>query len=95
LVEASDSIDDDGLSKISDVMAAKLSKESFNSMAWLTRCAGTLAAQIRQLAGMRGLMAKPDARSLKRRSPLTSGAVGSAVPSSRTVVLVRVLRIRR
>lgn len=46
---------------------------SFNSIYMMADSgARGSAAQIRQLAGMRGLMAKPDAPSSKRQSPRTS-----------------------
>lgn len=46
---------------------------SFNSIFMMADSgARGSAAQIRQLAGMRGLMAKPDAPSSKRQSPRTS-----------------------
>jgi len=72
--------------EVSKVMMAKLSKEmvtdrhgkqvqqeSFNSIYMMADSgARGSAAQIRQVAGMRGLMAKPMARSLKRLSLRTS-----------------------
>ena len=51
----------------------KVRQESFNSVYMMADSgARGSAAQIRQLAGMRGLMAKPDARLLKRLLPPTS-----------------------
>jgi DNA-directed RNA polymerase subunit beta' len=53
------------------------------------------AAQIRQLAGMRGLMAKPTGPSLKRRSPQTSARGWTcSSTSSRRMVRARVWLIR-
>jgi len=59
--------------EVTDRKGKKVRQESFNSIYMMADSgARGSAAQIRQLAGMRGLMAKPTARSSRRRSRRTS-----------------------
>jgi len=57
--------------KVTDSNGAQISQESFNSIYMMADSgARGSAAQIRQLAGMRGLMAKPDGSIIE--TPITS-----------------------
>ena len=59
--------------KVVDREGKEVDQESFNSMYMMADSgARGSAAQIRQLAGMRGLMAKPDGSIIETPSPRTS-----------------------
>ena len=62
-----------GLDGVDRSRRQQVKQESFNSIYMMADSgARGSAAQIRQLAGMRGLMASPTARSSRRRSPRIS-----------------------
>ncbi len=86
-----------GKESVIDREGNQVEQDSFNSIYMMADSgARGSAAQIRQLAGMRGLMAKPDAPSLRRRLPPTSVRVLMYFnTSSQLTVLVRVLLILR
>jgi DNA-directed RNA polymerase subunit beta' len=78
-------------------MARQVSQESFNSIYMMADSgARGSAAQIRQLAGMRGLMAKPDGSIIE--TPITSNfreGLNVCSTSFRPTARARVWPIRR
>lgn len=83
--------------KVIDRHGDEVEQESFNSMYMMADSgARGSAAQIRQLAGMRGLMAKPDGSIIE--TPITANfreGLSVLSTSSRLTVLVKVWRIPR
>lgn len=84
-----------GTDTVLDAEGNKVQQQSMNSIYMMADSgARGSAAQIRQLAGMRGLMAKPDGLSSKRQSPLTSVKVWTFCSTLfPPMVLVKVWRI--